>query len=66
MTLRAFIVGIVGIIIIGAICFFNDAVLYQNLLIGFHMPMSVFGMLVPAMLLFNPFLKLLHKIIRLT
>ena len=61
MTLRAFIVGIVGIVIIGAICFFNDAVLYQNLLIGFHMPMSVFGMLVPAMLLFNPCLSLLHR-----
>ncbi|MBR4371527.1 MAG: hypothetical protein IKS92_10805, partial [Victivallales bacterium] len=62
MTLRAFIVGIIGIIIIGAICFFNDAVLYQNLLIGFHMPMSVFGMLIPAMLLFNPCMSLLHHL----
>ncbi|NLG14325.1 MAG: hypothetical protein GX561_09000 [Lentisphaerae bacterium] len=61
MTLRAFIVGLLTIIFIGAFCFFNDAVLYQNLLIGFHMPMSLFGMLIPLVILVNPCLVLLYK-----
>lgn len=66
MTLRAFIIGLISVSIIAAICFFNDAVLYQTLLIGTHMPTSVFGVLVPAMLLVNPLLGLLHRRTRLS
>lgn len=57
MTLRAIVMGFLGAGIICAVTYFNDSVLYQTMFVGNHMPMSVFGGLLPLVLLLNPLLR---------
>ncbi len=56
MIRRAIILGFIGAIFISAFTYFNDAVIRQNLFIGNHMPVSVYGGLILFILIINPLL----------
>jgi hypothetical protein len=45
MTKRSVILGLIGVVIVAAVTFFNDHVMHQTHLIGNNMPIVVFGML---------------------
>jgi len=57
MTLRAIILAFLGAAVICGVTYFNDSVLYQTMFVGNHMPMSVFGGLLPLVLVVNPLLR---------
>jgi hypothetical protein len=57
MSSRAIFLAFVAAAIICGVTYFNDSVLYQTMLVGNHMPMSVFGALLPLVLLVNPLLR---------
>ena len=54
MTFRYVIAGLLGAAFIGGFTYFNDNIMRQPLLIGNHMPHSVYGALVVFVLLVNP------------
>ena len=54
MTLRAFILGIVGAALICGVTFYNDMVIRGSFLVGSYLPNSVFGSLILVLLLVNP------------
>ena len=56
MTLRAVILGVLGAVSIAAVGYINDEVLYLNCLVGNHLPVSVFGLLIVFAAAVNPLL----------
>jgi len=50
MTVRSVILGLVGVVVIGMITFFNDRILDQTHLIGNNLPVVVYGMLLVYLL----------------
>ncbi len=57
MTKRAVILGLVGVILICGLTYFNDAVLHQTNMVGNFMPISVYGGLLLFVIIFNPLLR---------
>jgi hypothetical protein len=56
MTIRAVVIGICLALLIACSTYFNDWVIGQTLLIGNHLPISVFGIAVLLLLCVNPLL----------
>jgi hypothetical protein len=61
MTLRAFLLGLLGVAVVCGYTYFNDGVLRQTMFVCNHMPTSVYGGLVLFLLLLNPLLGLLWR-----
>ncbi len=61
MSRRAVIVGLLGAAFVAGVTYFNDNIMRQTLLIGNHMPHSVYGGLLLFLLLVNPALALLRR-----
>ncbi|HNT36481.1 MAG TPA: hypothetical protein PKH07_15950, partial [bacterium] len=57
MTVRAVFLGLLGSIAVCGFTYFNDAVIYQTLLVGNHMPFSVYGALIFFLLFIRPLLE---------
>jgi len=57
MTWRSVILGLIGSVIISAVCYFNDYVIRQGMLIPHLMPVVVYGSLVFFLLFLNPVLQ---------
>ncbi len=57
MSFRAILLGLLGVAAICGLSYFNDAVLRQPLLVGNHMPISVYGSLLLFLLIVNPLLR---------
>ncbi|MCY2930878.1 MAG: hypothetical protein NTV86_15585 [Planctomycetota bacterium] len=60
MTLRAFILGTLGAILIAGLGYLNDTVARLNFLVGNHLPILVFGGLIVFSLMINPLLSRTH------
>lgn len=58
--LRAWLLGITGVVFICTYTYFNDAIMRQTMFIGNSMPISVFGGLLLFVLLLNPLLRRWH------
>lgn len=58
MTIRAIILGLLLGLGVSAATYFNDKVISQTMLVGNHLPISVFGIAVILILLVNPLLRL--------
>ncbi len=58
MTLRAVILGTLLALFIATTAYFNDWVINQTHLIGNHLPIGVFGVVMLLMMLLNPLLRL--------
>ncbi len=58
MTIRAIIIGFIGVILISSLTFFNDAIMHHTYLIGNNMPIAVYGTLILMLLIINPLLKM--------
>ena len=56
MTLRAVLIGLFLALVVSGATYFNDWVIGQTLLIGNHLPISVFGFAVLVLLGVNPLL----------
>ena len=50
MTVRALVTGLLATAVLAAVAFFNDMVIRNTQLIGNYLPMSVFGLLILAVL----------------
>jgi len=61
MTVRAVILGLVGALAIAGLGYLNDSILELTMLVGNHMPISVFGMLLILAVGVNPVLFLLRR-----
>lgn len=61
MTLRALFLAFAAVAFICGFTYFNDAILYQSLFVGNHMPMSVFGGLFLFLITVNPILRRLSR-----
>ncbi len=61
MTIRAVVLGICLALLIASSTYFNDWVIGQTLLIGNHLPISVFGGAVLLLLCINPLLFTIDK-----
>ena len=61
VSVRAIIIGLAGAAVIAAVAYFNDNIMRQTLLIGNHMPYSVYGTLLVFLLLVNPGIAWLRK-----
>ncbi len=59
MTVRAVSLGLLLGLLISALSYFNDTVIRQSFFISNHLPVSVFGVLVFALLMLNPALRML-------
>jgi len=59
MTIRAVVLGLCLALLIACSTYFNDWVIGQTLLIGNHLPISVFGGAVVLLLCINPLLRAL-------
>ena len=57
MTKRSLILGLAGVLFICGLSFFNDRVLRSTYMVGNHMPVSVYGLLIIFVLALNPLLK---------
>lgn len=57
MTLRAVILGLVGAAAICGVTYLNDNVIRQTFLIGNHLPIAVYGVLMIFLLACNPLLR---------
>lgn len=55
--MRAVILGLLGAVVVCGFTYFNDAVIYQTLLVGNHMPFSVYGALIFFLLFVRPLLE---------
>ncbi len=58
VTLRALIIGTLLALFIASAAYFNDWVINQTHLIGNHLPIGVFGVVMLLMMVFNPLLRL--------
>ena len=65
MTVRAFILGLVGGLLIAALGHINDEFMHLSRLVGHFFPISVFGMVLLVALTVNPLLFLLRPAWRL-
>lgn len=63
MTIRAVIIGFIGVLLISSLTFFNGAIMHHTYMIGNNMPIAVYGTLILMLLIMNPLLKI-TKIIR--
>lgn len=61
MTLRALLAGSLLAIFIATVTFFNDWVVSQTHLVGNHLPIGVFGIVLLLLMLLNPTLRLLRR-----
>ena len=61
MTLRALVLGLLGVGVVCGYTYFNDGVLRQTMFVCNHMPTSVYGGLILFLLLMNPLLSLLWR-----
>ena len=59
MTLRAVIIGILGALFITGAGYINDQYIRVNYMVGNHLPIGVFGLLILVMVSVNP---LLHRL----
>jgi hypothetical protein len=66
MSVRAVILGLLGGAFIAAACFVNDRYAGTDVLVGHHLPVSVFGMLVVAGMAINPLLYAMRPSWRLS
>jgi len=57
VTARSLIIGLALALGIAAFGYYNDSVLHLTLLVGNHLPISVFGLLIVATLALNPLLR---------
>ena len=57
MTIRAIIMGLLGVCVICGFGFFNDFVLRQTFMVGTYMPIPVYGGLLLFLLILNPVLR---------
>jgi hypothetical protein len=60
MTVRGILVGLAGALGISAVCYFNDYVIRQGMLVPHLMPVVVYGGLVLFLLTLNPLLRRLR------
>jgi len=60
MSVRAIILGLVLAVCISGLGYLNDSVLRLTYLVGNHLPISVFGLLILMAMLLNPLLHLLR------
>lgn len=65
MTLRAFILGMLVAVGLGALGYLNDSQLRLTFLVGNHLPISVFGFLILTVFCFNPLLRLVGTSLQL-
>jgi len=61
MTLRSIILGLILAALVAGFGYINDSVVRLNFLVGNHFPVSVFGLLVIALLTVNPLLSRLRR-----
>jgi hypothetical protein len=61
MTFRAILLGALGAVLIASYGYLNDSVFRLTYLVGNHLPISVFGLLILLVLLANPVLRRLHR-----
>jgi hypothetical protein len=61
MTVKAILLGLLGVISLNGFVYFNDHVLHQTSLISNLLPISIFGFLILFVALINPLLKRLHR-----
>jgi len=61
MTVRAVILGLAGALAIAGLGYLNDSILELTMLVGNHMPISVFGTLLILAVAVNPVLFLLRR-----
>jgi len=65
LTLRAVILGLLGALFVAGAGYINDQYLRVNFMVGNHLPISVFGLLILVMMTVNPLLHLLRSSWRL-
>ncbi len=56
MTIRAILLGFLGVFLLCAVTYFNNNILNQTHLVGNHLPLAVYGGLLLFLLLLNPIL----------
>ena len=61
MSLRAFIIGLIGATFLCGYAFYNDIVLHQTVMVGTHFPLSVYGSLIVFLFVVNPLLGLVSR-----
>ncbi len=61
MSLRAFIIGLIGATFLCGYAFYNDIVLHQTVMVGTHFPLSVYGSLIVFLFIVNPLLNALSR-----
>jgi len=57
MTRRSILLGFAGVLFVCGLSFFNDRVLRSTNMVGNHMPVSVYGLLIVFVLAINPLLR---------
>ena len=60
MTIRALILGLLGAAFIAGVGYLNDSLLELTKLVGNHLPVSVFGILILMVIVLNPLLGLVR------
>lgn len=60
MSVRSVLLGLAGALVISVVCYFNDCVIRQGMLIPHLMPVVVYGSLVVFLLAVNPLLRRLR------
>ncbi|MDX9981975.1 MAG: hypothetical protein RBU25_18280, partial [Lentisphaeria bacterium] len=60
MSIRGVILGLLGAAVVSGVCYFNDEVIRQGMLVPHLMPVVVYGSLVLFLLLLNPLLRRLR------
>ncbi|MGA1194125.1 MAG: DUF6785 family protein [Kiritimatiellia bacterium] len=61
LTLRAIILGLIGVAFINSYTYFNDWIMRQTMFIGNFMPLSVYGFLVLFLAFLYPLLARIHR-----
>ena len=64
MTVRALFIGVVVAVLLAGFGYYNDSVLSLTMIVGNHLPISVFGLLILAVMLVGPLLYLIHRRLR--
>jgi len=57
VTLRAVLIGLLGVILLSMCTYFNDYIMRQTQMIGNYMPISIFGSLIIFVILINPLFR---------
>lgn len=60
MTFRSVFLGLLGAALISSVCYFNDGIIRQGMLVSHLMPVVVYGGLVLFLLILNPVLRRLR------